>query len=98
MVEEGDLIIEVGSVTLIKDYEGSFKFFCAINFIYLTVGYFVFLRFAVETFALFKLPTDDERLADTDGCYCFFILEGGSICPEPNEFGFFDILIFLVNY
>jgi len=63
----------------------------------LTVGYFVFLRVAVETFTLFRLPTDDERFTGT-GCYCFFMLEGGSIWPDPNELGFFAILIFLVNY
>ena len=66
------------------------------SLIYLTVGYLVFLR-AVVAF-VFKLPTDDERFTGAFGCYCFFILEGGSTCPEPNALGFFDMLMFLLSY
>lgn len=64
----------------------------------MTVGDLAVLRLVVGVLVL-TLPTDDERLTGTGmfGCYCFFILEGGSTYPDPKEFGFFAMLIFLVN-
>lgn len=85
-------------LTVDNDNEDYAIGFWEINFIYLVVGGLAFFILLLDKFLAY-VPCDcDVGTIGIVPYYGFFIFEGASTWPDPNEFGFLDIPKFFVIY
>jgi hypothetical protein len=85
-------------LTVDNDNEDYAIGFWEINLIYFVVGGFAFFTLLFDKFFTSELCDCDVGTIGITPYYGFFIFEGASTWPDPNEFGFLDIPKFFVNY